>query len=63
MIDTNPFSAEAYRERAAVRLAIGDKEGHDEDMRKANEILPTEDKEDIGQKVEQKYKDMNPYGF
>lgn len=63
VIDTNPFSAEAYRERAAVRLAIGDKEGHDEDMRKANEILPTEDKEDIGQKVEQKYKDMNPYGF
>ncbi|RRD02807.1 tetratricopeptide repeat protein [Prevotella sp. OH937_COT-195] len=63
VLDVNPFSTEAYRNRAALKLARGDKDGHDEDMRKADEILPTAGEEDIEKKMEQAYKDNNPYGF
>ncbi|MGP1464662.1 MAG: tetratricopeptide repeat protein [Prevotella koreensis] len=63
VIDINPFSIEAYTERATVKLEQGDQAGHDEDMQKVNEISPEVNEEDIERKMEQKYKDNNPYGF
>ncbi|MDD7317642.1 MAG: tetratricopeptide repeat protein [Prevotella sp.] len=63
VIDINPFSIDAYRERAAVKLEKGDQAGHDEDMQKASEISPEVNEEDIEKEMEQKYKDNNPYGF
>lgn len=40
--DVNPFRIEAFRERGALKLAIGDKEGADEDGRKLLELNPNE---------------------
>lgn len=40
--DVNPFRIEAFRERGALKLAIGDKEGADEDGRKLLELNPGE---------------------
>lgn len=40
--DVNPFRIEAFRERGAVKLAMGDKEGADEDGRKLLELSPDE---------------------
>lgn len=49
--DVNPFRIEAFRERGAVKLAMGDKEGADEDGRKLLELNPnelkTEDQTDL----------------
>lgn len=44
--DVNPFRIEAFRERGAVKLAMGDKEGADEDGRKLLELNPNESEED-----------------
>ncbi len=43
--DVNPFRIEAYRERGALRLAIGDKEGAEEDGQKLLELNPQEEAE------------------
>jgi len=51
VIDVNPFSIEAYTERATVKLEQGDQTGHDEDMQKVNEISPEVNEEDIERKV------------
>ena len=40
--EVNPFRIEAFRERGAVKLATGDKEGADEDGRKLLELNPNE---------------------
>ena len=40
--EVNPFRIEAFRERGAVKLATGDKDGADEDGRKLLELNPNE---------------------
>ena len=62
VIDLNPFSIDAYRERAAIKLEQGDKEGYDEDMQKIAEMTPENDEEDIEEKTRQAYKNSNPFG-
>lgn len=72
VIDVNPFSAPGFKERGAVRLAMGDKDGAEEDMAMAAQLDPreaedansqdeSEDAEDIQQKVEQAYRNINPF--
>lgn len=62
VIELNPFSIDAYRERAAIKMEQGDKEGHDEDMKKIQEMTPENDEEDIEEKTRQAYKNSNPFG-
>lgn len=72
VVDLNPFSLEAFRQRGALRLQMGDKAGAEEDMRMVLELDPqatdsvngkfeAEGHEDIQQKVEQTYKSVNPF--
>ena len=73
VIEADPFHAVAFKERADVRRQIGDATGADEDAAKAAELAPevhetseraeNGDGQDIQRRVEQKYKDNNPYGF
>ena len=62
VIELNPFSIDAYRERAAIKMEQGDKEGYDEDMKKIAEMTPENDEEDIEEKTRQAYKNSNPFG-
>lgn len=69
IIALNPFCVDAFRERGAIRLAQGDKDGAEEDARSVLEINPeladghheAEGTEDIAQKVQQAYKNVNPF--
>lgn len=74
VIEANPFCVDAFRERSAVRLAMGDHEGAEEDMQSVLELSPKEtqnssdassssDLADIQRKVEQAYRDNNPFGL
>lgn len=40
VIELNPFSLQAFRERGAIRLNLGDKEGAEEDMKSVLELDP-----------------------
>ena len=62
IIDLNPFSATAYRERAALRQALGDEAGAADDLQQARDIMPESDAEDIEQQVNQAYRNANPFG-
>jgi len=63
VIDANPFSAEAYRERSALRQKTGDKDGAEDDLAKLKEIAPENNTEDIEQQTSDMYRQKNPYGF
>ena len=74
IIDLNPFSLKAFRERGALRLKLGDKESAEEDMKAVLELDPNQAKqvsgnysaegtEDIGRQVEQAYRNNNPLGL
>lgn len=74
VIKTNPFCAVAFRERGQIKLALGDKDGADADMRSLLELEPqraegvngeftAEGTEDIARKVEQAYRNSNPFGL
>lgn len=60
VINENPFREEAYRERAELRRKSGDEQGAEEDLKKADEVAPEDQKsaenEKIQQKVEKKYR-------
>ena len=63
VIDVNPFSIDAYRERSEVRKALGDNEGANADEAAANEMQqdapqPTEG---IEQDIKKKMQQMDPY--
>lgn len=69
VIELNPFSVDAFRERGAIRLAQGDKDGAAEDAKSVLEINPeiadghheAEGTEDIAAKVQEAYKNVNPF--
>lgn len=74
VIETDPFSVIAFKERGAIKLAQGDKEGAEEDMKAVLELDPekvkevngeynAEGTENIQQKVEDAYKNNNPFGL
>ena len=74
VIKANPFNAIAFEERGKIKLEIGDKEGADADMRSLLELEPqrvdgvngeytAEGTEDIAKKVEQAYRNSNPFGL
>lgn len=66
VIDVNPFSKEAYSQRAALRRQMGDDDGARSDEEHLEEILSSEEgggKQDIESKVEESYKNVNPLGL
>lgn len=74
VIKANPFNATAFSERGKIKLALGDKEGAEADMRSLLELEPqraegvngeysAEGTEDIARKVEQAYRNNNPLGL
>lgn len=63
VMDVNPFSIDAYRERCEVRRSLGDSAGAAEDEAAAKEMgaeIP-EPSEGIEQKIKEKMQQMDPY--
>lgn len=64
-----PQSAALYKERGRIQLALGNKEGALDDLKKALELNPNEGEQlqgqftNITQEMEARYKSLNPYGF
>lgn len=71
VIDANPFSAQAYKERGEVYAEMGKDSEAAADAAKAAELMPVggdnegdgASSQDIATQMEKKYKEMNPYGF
>lgn len=71
VIDANPFRLEAYKERGAIHYERGETTAATEDMQKVLELEPEKasdvsgefSAEGIEDKINKKYKEMNPYGF
>lgn len=74
VIETDPFSVIAFKERGAIKLAQGDKDGAEADMKSVLELDPEKTKEvngeynaegteNIQRKVEDAYKNNNPFGL
>lgn len=69
--ELNPFCTEAFRERGALRMKKGDKDGAAEDMKTVMQLNPQEtadvngeySAEGIEQKTRQAYSNMNPFGI
>ena len=66
-IDANPFSYNAFKERSELYSLIGNEAKAKEDAERAEELIPTDGKENAEENIEKqlndKYKQMNPYGF
>lgn len=63
VMEVNPFSIDAYRERSEVRRSLGDSAGAAEDEAAAKEMgaeIP-EPSEGIEQKIKEKMQQMDPY--
>lgn len=63
VMDVNPFSIDAYRERSEVRRSLGDSAGAAEDEAAAKKMgaeIP-EPSEGIEQKIKEKMQQMDPY--
>lgn len=67
VIELNPFCIAAFKERGAIRLGLGDKRGAEEDLNAVLEIDPVHNEgtgtEDIRQKTEDAYRNINPLGL
>lgn len=71
VIDANPFRLEAYKERGAIHYERGETQAASDDMKKVLELEPEKtadvtgdfSAEGIEDKINRKYKEMNPYGF
>jgi tetratricopeptide (TPR) repeat protein len=63
VIEVNPFSVEAFTERALLKRQEGDEAGAEEDLKTARELNPTQDVEDIEEQVRQAYQNINPLGL
>ena len=66
-IDANPFSYTAFKERSEMFSLVGNEAKAKEDSERAEELMPTDGKENAEENIEKqlndKYKQMNPYGF
>ena len=71
VIDANPFSIDGFKERAALRRAIGDEQGAAEDEAALQELTQEKQTEteagmkegDIQEQTERAYKEINPFGI
>lgn len=71
VIDINPFSISAFRERGIIKAETGDNEGAAEDERQAVELESKDDEAsdkdgdsaNIEENMNRKYRENNPYGF
>lgn len=71
VIDTNPFCADAYKERGAAKYSVGDMVGAKEDAAKAIELNPEGmadvsgdySVEGVEHRVRQAYSNVNPLGI
>jgi tetratricopeptide (TPR) repeat protein len=71
VIDANPFSLPAFKERGALRLQQGDKDGAEEDMKQVLELDPNNgadvsgnySAEGVEAQVRKAYKENNPFGL
>lgn len=63
VLELNPFSQPALQRRSALRRAVGDEAGAEEDLQAARELNPQQDTEDIESKVQDAYKNVNPLGI
>ena len=63
VLDVNPFSVDAFAERAEVRRQLGNEAGAAEDEASAEELRASQQQpcEDIGEKVKDRMKSMDPY--
>lgn len=63
VIDFDPFSIEAYKERSEVRKSLGDIVGATEDEERANEMETEapQSSEEIEQNIKKKMQQMDPY--
>lgn len=68
-IEQNSSSSELFRARAGIRLIFGDKESASEDMKRAQELIPEEEKKNQEKIVSMEdtmlnaYNAINPYQF
>ena len=71
VLDANPFSVVAFKERGAIRMAQGDTKGAEEDMRSVLELDPKIAEgvsgdytaEGVEHKVRTAYKSVDPFGL
>ena len=71
VVDVNPFSIEAFRERGQLKFTMGDKAGAEQDMQTVLELDPQQleningeySAEGIEQKVRRAYSAINPFGI
>lgn len=63
VLDVNPFSVDAFAERGEVRRQLGNEAGAAEDEASAEELRASQQQpsEDIGEKVKDRMKSMDPY--
>ena len=63
VLDVNPFSVDAFAERAEVRRQLGNEAGAAEDEASAKELRASQQQpcEDVGEKVKDRMKSMDPY--
>ncbi len=64
VLEVNPFSVDAYKERGELKESLGDTKAAKEDFDQAKEISSqVNPQEDIEEKVKQAYMDKNPMGL
>ena len=71
VVDVNPFSIDAFRERGTIKLEVGDKDGAAEDMQQVLELDPKQtadingefSSEGVEEKTKQAYNKINPFGL
>ena len=71
VVDVNPFLLDAFKERGAVKMEKGDKNGAAEDMQQVLELDPKQtadvsgeySAEGVEEKTRQAYKNINPFGI
>ncbi len=59
VIDVNPFSADAFNERAELRKSMGDEEGASQDLEYVKTLTPENDNQDIARKMQEE-SSLNP---
>lgn len=63
VIEGNPFSIEGFTLRAELKKQMGDQQGAEEDLARLREINPEGNDEDLEQKMNEAYKNINPMGL